>query len=414
MSVFDLLPIDQGTAVDEAEEIVDDWVAQTVPVPWQEAARAGGRAALHKVRSPADYDTWYPQFARSGLVVPTWPRQYGGLGVGNRVSRAIEARLAPYNLVRRNQLGLTLAGPTILTFGTDEQKARLIPPIVTAEQIWCQFFSEPGAGSDLASLATRAVRDGDEWVLTGQKVWSTQAMSADYAICLARTDSDVPKRAGITYFLLNMNQPGLDVRPLRTISGQAEFAETFIDGARVPDRDVLGEVNDGWRLANATLSGERLAVSGPGSGGQSRIGSGTERLIERARESGRWDDRVVRQQLMRLWTEEQIVRWTNARVRDTLRSGRPPGPEASVGKLMYSQLNQRVQTTGVNLLGSPAMAWEEGHIADYIVLNFLHSRAETIAGGTTEVQRNIVGERALGLPREPDPYKGLAWKDVPR
>ena len=164
MSVFDLLPIDQDTTVDEAEKIVDDWVAQTVPVPWQEAARAGGRAALHKVRSPADYDAWYPQFARSGLVVPTWPRQYGGLGVGNRVSRAIEAHLAPYNLVRRNQLGLTLAGPTILTFGTDEQKARLIPPIVTAEQIWCQFFSEPGAGSDLASLATRAVRDGDEWV----------------------------------------------------------------------------------------------------------------------------------------------------------------------------------------------------------------------------------------------------------
>ncbi len=414
MSVFDLLPIDRDTAVDEAEKIVDEWVAQTVPAVWQEAARTGGRAALHKVRTPADYDAWYPQYARSGLVAPTWPRQFGGLGVGNRVSRAIEARLAPYNLVRRNQLGLTLAGPTILTFGTDEQKARLIPPIVTAEQIWCQFFSEPGAGSDLASLATRAVRDGYEWVLTGQKVWSTQAMVADYAICLARTDPDAPKRAGITYFLLNMRQPGLDVRPLRTISGEEDFAETFIDGARVPDRDVLGEVNDGWRLANATLSGERLAVSGPGSGGQSRIGSGTERLIERAQESGQWSDRVVRQQLMRLWTDEQIVRWTNARVRDTLRAGRPPGPEASVGKLMYSQLNQRVQTTGVNLLGSPAMAWEEGHIADYVVLNFLHSRAETIAGGTTEVQRNIVGERALGLPREPDPYKGLAWKDVPR
>ena len=414
MTAFDLLDIDKDTSLGEAEEIVDRWVARTVPNSWQDAARTGGRAAIHEVRTPADYDAWYPQFARSGLVVPTWPRPFGGLGVGNRVSRAIEARLAPYNLVRRNQLGLTLAGPTILTFGTDEQKTRLIPPIVTAEQIWCQFFSEPGAGSDLASLATRAVRDGDEWVLTGQKVWSTQAASADYAICLARTDPDAPKRAGITYFLLNMNQPGLDVRPLRTISGQEEFAETFIDGARVSDHDVLGEINDGWRLANATLSGERLAVSGPGSGGQSRIGSGTERLIERVQESGRWDDRLVRQRLMRLWTEEQIVGWTNARVRDTLRSGRPPGPEASVGKLMYSQLNQRVQATGVDLLGAPATAWEQGHIADYIVLNFLHSRAETIAGGTTEVQRNIVGERALGLPREPDPHKGLAWKDVPR
>lgn len=414
MSTFDLLPIDEDTTVEDAERLADDWVARTVPDKWREAARSGGRAALHQVRTPADYDAWYPQYARSGLVAPTWPRQYGGLGVGNRTSRAIEARLGPYNLVRRNQLGLTLAGPTILTFGTEEQKSRLIPPIVTAGQIWCQFFSEPGAGSDLASLATRAVRDGAEWVLTGQKVWSTQAVTADYAICLARTDPDAPKRAGITYFLLDMRQPGLDVRPLRTISGQAEFAETFIDGARVQDRDVLGEVNDGWRLANATLSGERLAVSGPGSGGQSRIGSGTERLIERARESGRWDERVVRQRLMRLWTDEQIVRWTNARVRDTLRSGRPPGPEASVGKLMYSQLNQRVQATGVDLLGAPAMGWAEGDIADYIVGNFLNSRAETIAGGTTEVQRNIVGERALGLPRDPDPHKGLAWKDIPR
>jgi len=412
---FDLLPITADTAEAEAVAIVRAWIESAVPAAWREAAARGGAAEIRKVRSRADYEAWYPTFARSGLVAPMWPREYGGLGVPSRLARVIEGELAPYNLGRLNILGLNLAGPTIMAWGTGEQKERFLPKIVCNEEVWCQLFSEPGAGSDLASLATRAVRDGDEWVVTGQKVWSTWAHFADYGMLIARTDPTAPKRQGITYFLLPMRQPGVTVRPLIQITGEHEFNEVYLDGARVPDANRVGAEGEGWKVANSTLSGERQMIAGPGSGGVDRIGgSGVDHLIALARERGRDRDPIVRQRLAALWSAEQIRRWTNARVRDNARAGRV-GPESSVGKIANAETNIRTQELAVDLLGADALAWDGAPLAfPREVFGFLRSRANTIEGGTSEVNRNVLGERVLGLPREPDPYRDAPWQDIPR
>ena len=404
------------------------WVEEHVPSRWREAA-ADGPAAIRAVRPRADYEAWYPVFGASGLVAPAWPVEYGGLGASNAVARAIDTELRPFNLGRLNPLGLNLAAPALFAHGTEEQRRRFLPPIVRNEEVWCQLFSEPGAGSDLASLATRAGRDGDEWVVTGQKVWTTWAHLADFAVLLARTDADVPKRDGLTYFLLALRQSGVTVRPLRHIGGEVDFNEVFLEDARVPDAHRVGGVGQGWKVANATLSGERQMVAGSGSGGVDRIGgSGVGRLLRLAREAGRAGDPVVRQRLAALWCEEKVREWTNQRVRANARAGRPPGPESSIGKVHGAELNQRVQLLATDLLGARATAWSNGAAgptgpwtasayADslpYEVSGMLRSRANTIEGGTSEVNRNILGERVLGLPREPDPWHGRPWAEVPR
>ncbi len=361
-------------------------------------------------------------FAASGLVVPTWPVEYGGLDLPRETARAVEAELQPFNLGRLNPLGLNNTAPALYSYGTEAQRLRFLLPMVRNEEKWCQLFSEPGAGSDLASLGTRAERDGDTWSVTGQKVWSTWAHFSDFAILLARTDPDLPKRQGITYFLLDLHQPGVEVRPLRHIGGEAEFNEVFLDHAVVPDEYRIGEIGEGWKVANATLSGERQMVSGAGSGGVDRIGGrGVEHLLELARAAGRDLDPVVRQQLMRAFSEERIRGWTNLRVGAQLKAGRAPGPESSVGKIHQGALNQRIQLLATELLGADAMAWIAPHGTaggsgnlPLEVRGMLRSRANTIEGGTTEVNKNIVGERVLGLPREPDPWQGAPWREVPR
>jgi alkylation response protein AidB-like acyl-CoA dehydrogenase len=307
----------------------------------------------------------------------------------------------------------------LFAFGTEEQRRRFLPAIVRNEEVWCQLFSEPGAGSDLASLATRAVRDGDTWVITGQKVWTTWAHVSDFAVLLARTDADAPKREGLTYFLLDLRQPGVEIKPLRHLGGEVDFNEVFLDGARIPDDQRVGEVGAGWKVANATLSGERQMVSGAGSGGVDRIGgSGVGRLVGIVRARANRDP-IIRQELMRLYSEERIRDWTNQRVRAQVKAGRSPGPESSVGKLHQSVLNQRVQLLATDLLGAHGMAWRSD-ATDYAdtlpfeIKGMLRSRANTIEGGTTEVNKNIVGERVLGLPREPDPWHGAPWREVPR
>jgi alkylation response protein AidB-like acyl-CoA dehydrogenase len=415
VSDFEPLPITPDTSEAEAVAIVKEWAATAIPAEWQEAVARGGHAELRKVRPRADYEAWYPNLARVGLVAPMWPREYGGLGLGSRLARAVEGELAPYNLGRLNILGLNLAGPTIMAWGTEEQKARFLPPIVRNEEVWCQLFSEPGAGSDLASLATRAVRDGDEWVVTGQKVWSTWAHFADYGMLIARTDPTQQKRKGITYFLLPMKQDGVEVRPLIQITGEHDFNEVYLDAARVPDANRIGPEGDGWKVANSTLSGERQMIAGPGSGGVDRIGgSGVDHLIALARERGLGDDPIVRQRLAALWSGERIRRWTNNRVRDNARAGRV-GPESSVGKIAQGEANLRTQELAVDLLGMDALAWD-GDPLGYPreVYGFLRSRANTIEGGTSEVNRNVLGERVLGLPREPDPWLDAPWQAVPR
>jgi alkylation response protein AidB-like acyl-CoA dehydrogenase len=406
------LPLTADTPVDEAVAIVRAWVQDAVPSPWREAGDTG--VPLRDVRTFAAYEAWYPTFAASGLVAPTWPVAYGGLDLPAATARAVEAVLAPYHLGRLNPLGLNLCAPALFAHGTEEQRLRYLPRIVDNSERWCQLFSEPGAGSDLASLAMRAERDGDGWVLTGQKVWTTWAHVSDWGVCLARTDPDVPKRAGITYFLVDLHAAGVEVRPLRHITGEVDFNEVFLDGVRVPDIQRVGAEGEGWKVAGATLSGERQMVSGAGSGGVDRIGgAGADALVALARRSGQWGDPLVRQRVMRLWSEEQIRGWTNTRVRAGLKAGRPPGPESSIGKVHQGDLNQRIQLAAFDLLGPSALAWE-GERLPGEVKGMLRSRANTIEGGTTEVNKNVVGERVLGLPREPDPYRKAPWKDVPR
>jgi alkylation response protein AidB-like acyl-CoA dehydrogenase len=412
------IAIDAATAPDDVMAAVRDWVHEHVPSSWREAGERGGAAAIREVRSRADYEAWYPTFGASGLVAPTWPVAYGGLDVAPATARRIDAELRPYNLGRLNPLGLNLAAPALFAHGSEEQRLRYLPRIVDNSERWCQLFSEPGAGSDLASLACRAERDGDEWRLSGQKVWTTWAHVSDWGVVLARTDGDVPKRKGITYFLLDLHQPGVEVRPLRHIGGEVDFNEVFLDDARVPDDQRVGEVGDGWKVANATLSGERQMVSGSGSGGVDRIGgSGSHRLVSRAETDG--IDPMAAQELMRVHSEELIRGWTNQRVRAGLKAGRSPGPESSIGKVHQGALNQRIQLLATDLRGPDAVAWEadgDSYEDDlpYEVRGMLRSRANTIEGGTNEVNKNILGERVLGLPREPDPFRDAPWKDVPR
>src|SRR5918996_878551 len=307
------LPIGRDTSIGEAVEVVRGWVAEAVPAAWRDAAAQRGHAAIRRVRSFADYEAWYPTFAESGLVVPTWPVAYGGLDLTPEVPRRIEQELAPYNLGRLNPLGLNLCAPALFAHGTEDQRLRYLPPIVDNTEKWCQLFSEPGAGSDLASLATRAERDGDGWLLSGQKVWTTWAHVSDWAVCLARTNPAAPKRRGITYFLVDMHAPGIEVRPLRHIGGEVDFNEVFLDAVPVPDTQRVGDEGAGWRVAGATLSGGRQMGSGSGAGGVERIGGAdTAALIALAQRAGRGDDPVVRQRVVRLWGEEQIRRWTNA------------------------------------------------------------------------------------------------------
>jgi alkylation response protein AidB-like acyl-CoA dehydrogenase len=414
------MEIDRDTPIDTAVGEVRAWVEANLPPAWIEAGRRGGAAAVREVRPRAAYEEWYPVFAASGLVVSTWPVEYGGLDLPPATARAIDAELQPFNLGRLNPLGLNNTAPALYSYGSEGQRLRFLPPMVRNAEKWCQLFSEPGAGSDLASLATRAELDGDTWIVTGQKVWSTWAHFSDFAILLARTEPDAPKRQGITYFLLDLHQPGVEVRPLRHIGGEVDFNEVFLDHALVPDAFRVGAVGQGWKVANATLSGERAMVSGAsGGGGVDRIGGrGVEHLLELARASGRDRDPVVRQHLMRLLSEERIRAWTNQRTRAQVKAGRAPGPESSVGKIHQGELNQRIQLLATDLLGAGAMAWSgtelSGTALPLEVRGMLRSRANTIEGGTTEVNKNIVGERVLGLPREPDPWQGAPWREVPR
>lgn len=431
-----------STTPDEAVAAVREWVEETIPASWRKAAETGGAVAVRAVRSSAEYREWYPTFGRSGLVAPGWDVDYGGLGWSRPVARAVESVLARYHLPRLNPLGLNLAAPALFAHGTHEQRVRFLPRIVTAEEIWCQLFSEPGSGSDLASLSTRArregsgdspasggVADGEDWIIDGQKIWTTWADKADFAVLLARTDPDVPKHQGITYFLIDMHQDGISPRPLPHIGGEVEFFQVFIDGARVPDAQRVGQAGNGWRVAQATLSGERQMVSGAGSGGVDRIGGGSvAHLIRLARARseaglpGGWADTTTRNRILTLWCEERVRAWTNQRVRDSLRNNLAPGPESSIGKVHGAELNQRVQSAAAELLGAGGIAWpgDPADPAAYALTmpaetkGMLRSRANTIEGGTSEVNKNVLAERVLGMPKEFDPYLGKPWRELPR
>jgi len=361
-----------------------------------------------------------------GLAWVSFPEGSGGLGLRPDLQRIVDRRLSEAGVPSpgaRVFFGLTMAGPTVVSHGSDEVKARLLRRAFTGEDVWCQLFSEPGAGSDLAGLATLAVRDGDEWVITGQKVWNTLAHMADRGMLVARTDPMVPKHRGLTYFALDMHAPGVEVRPLRQMTGVAEFNEVFLSEVRVPDADRIGDVGDGWRVAMTTLSNERTTIGG--GGGAPPRGSGSiAEAVRLFQNGGRPRGAVERDRLMRLWIESEVLRLTNMRASQNRKAGNP-GPEGSIAKLMFAEVNQRIFELCTDLLGADALVGYDYTMrrSDGLGLVgppgtsrafFLRSRANSIEGGTSEIQRNILGERLLGLPGDVRVDKELPWAEVPR
>jgi alkylation response protein AidB-like acyl-CoA dehydrogenase len=345
----------------------------------------------------------------AGWAAIHWPVEHGGRGQTGIEAGVFSEEESRFDVSARFfVVGIDMAGPTLMAHGTPEQQARFLEPMLRGDEVWCQLFSEPGAGSDLASLSTRAERDGDEWVLTGQKVWTSSAHTSDWAICLARTDPDVSKHAGITFFLVDMHAPGVEVRGLRQIDGAIHFNEVFLDGVRVPHEHVVGQVGDGWRVAMTTLTAERTSI---GEGGQ----TGWRDVADLARQMGCAGDPVLRQEIARLHTRESIQRWLVYRVRTAAAKGVMPGPEASVLKLLNSHQVEHVGSVLMSVLGSWGTLWHDDAVDGGFWQDvFLFQWSSRIGGGTENIQRNILGERVLGLPREPDPLKGQPWRDLPK
>ncbi|MER5323472.1 acyl-CoA dehydrogenase family protein [Streptosporangium roseum] len=357
----------------------------------------------------------------AGLAWVHFPEGLGGLGAPRELQNVVEHELAgtPQLDTGVQAIGLGMAAPTILTFGTEEQRRRFLRPLWTGEEIWCQLFSEPGAGSDLATLGTRAVRDGDEWVVDGQKVWTSGAHHSRWAILVARTDPDLPKHRGLTYFVCDMHAPGVEVRPLRQITGEAEFNEVFLTGVRLDDSLRLGEVGDGWRVAQTTLMNERVAIGGaPVRRGGGMVGVVAETW--RSRPELRTHD--LHQRLLRLWVEAEVTRLAGARLREQLSAGQP-GPEGSGMKLSFASLNQALSGLDVELRGEEGLGYDDWTFRRSDSVDFfgrgpgyryLRAKGNSIEGGTSEILRNIVAERVLGLPSEPRVDKDVPWKDLPR
>ncbi len=359
----------------------------------------------------------------AGLAWVHFPAGLGGLDAPRALQGAVDAEFAaagaPDNEPRRIGIGLGMAAPTILRYGTEEQKKRFLRPLWTGEEVWCQLFSEPGAGSDLASLGTRAVRDGDSWVVDGQKVWTSSAHNARWAILIARTDPGVPKHRGITYFVCDMTDPGVEVRPLRQITGEAEFNEVFLTGVRIPDAHRLGGIGDGWRVAQATLMSERVAIGG---GAAEREGGMIGRAAATWRERPQVRTPELHDRLMRSWVAAEVARLTAERVRQQLAVG-APGPEGSGLKLAFARLNQEISGLELEMLGEDGLRYQDWTMTRPSVVDFygrdagyryLRAKGNSIEGGTSEILRNIIAERVLGLPAEPRTDKDVAWKDLPR
>ena len=359
----------------------------------------------------------------AGLAWANFPEGLGGLGLPRAfqpyVDQLLGAGGAPDNNPLRNGIGLGMAAPTILAFGTDEQKQRFLKPLWTGEEVWCQLFSEPGAGSDLAAVSTRAVRDGDSWVVNGQKVWTSAAHKARFAILLVRTDPNVSKHAGLSYFVCDMTDPGVDVRPLRQLTGEAEFNEVFLTDVRIPDSYRLGEEGQGWKVATATLMNERVAIGGaaaPREGGMIGVVAKTWRDRPELRTAELHD------RLMMLWVEAEVARLTGQRLRQKLALGQP-GPEGSAMKLTFARLAQQLSGLEVELLGEDGLRYSDWTMVRPDIVEFtgrdagyryLRAKGNSIEGGTSEILRNIVAERVLGLPAEPRTDKDIAWKDLPK
>jgi acyl-CoA dehydrogenase len=353
---------------------------------------------------------WQEKLVDHGWAGITWPQKYGGRGGTAMQSSIWSQEAGRYGVTVNNYpVGIAMAGPTIMRHGTDEQKARYLRPMLRGDEVWCQLFSEPDAGSDLANISTRAVRDGDEFVVTGQKVWTSGGATADWGILLARTDPDVPKHKGITYFLVDMTTPGFDIRPLKQMTGSDHFSEVFLDEVRIPAANVVGDVNGGWACALTTLSNERGLIAG------ANKSSDAVALIELARDRGRADDPVLRQALVDCWIRQQIQKYLSYRLQTALSKGVPPGPETSVMKLFAAEYLRRLGNTALEMLGPEGQLLDDDAAAgtDWQA-RFLFAPAIRIAGGSNEVQRNIMGERVLGLPGDIRTDRDVPFRELGR
>jgi alkylation response protein AidB-like acyl-CoA dehydrogenase len=373
------------------------------------SARPSGDAHRNLAAHVQACREWQHVLADHGWAGITWPTEYGGRGASPIQAAIFNEEQAAYDVATGAfAVSIGMVGPTLIAHGTEELKRRHLGPILRGDEVWCQLFSEPGAGSDLAGLATRAELDGDHWVVNGQKVWTSLGQFADYGILLARTDPDVPKHAGITYFIVDMRSPGIEVRPITQITGVQHFNETFLTDVRIPAENVVGEVNGGWRVAQTTLANERSFI---GSGGSWTV----EQLIDLAQRHGRAGDPAVRQALARACCRAGTLTYLGYRMRTAMSQLRMPGPEMLVLKLAYAQHWARSADVAMQILGPAATLWGDdapevnawGH-------HFLSQYAIRLGGGTDEIQRNIIAERGLGLPREPQPDKDLPWRSLTR
>ena len=361
---------------------------------------------------------WQKRKSDGGWACITWPKQFGGRGAST-IEQVIfdqeEARLDTPYMGSYFSIGQGMAAPTIMTYGNEEMMARFLPKLASGEEIWCQLFSEPAAGSDLAGLRTRAERDGDDWIVNGQKVWTTVAQYASYAILVTRTDPDVPKHKGLTYFCVDMKSPGIEVRPIKQMSGGSSFNEVYLTNVRIPDSMRLGDVGQGWRVALTTLMNERASIGG---GGVSANFRSVKELAERLEIDGQpaIENSTVRQKLASWYVEEAGLKFTEMRTLSALSRGEEPGPESSIGKLVAGVKGQDMASFAIDLLEQQGIQWdpEQDELEDAIfVQNFMSLPGLRIAGGTDEIMLNIIAERVLGLPPEPRVDKNVPFADVP-
>jgi alkylation response protein AidB-like acyl-CoA dehydrogenase len=353
----------------------------------------------------------------AGLLGITLDECYGGPGLTPEHQKVFEEEAAGYQLPALGEAVTTgICAPTLLDFGTDEQIKAHVPRMIRGDEVWTQLLSEPGAGSDLAGLQTRAARDGDEYLLNGQKVWTSGAMLSDFALCIARTDPSVPKHQGLSMFIVDLRAPGVTIRPLRQMTGDAHFNEVFLDDVHIPVTDLVGQENDGWRALTAMLTHERLALgagTGAGGSGASWSRAASSRFIELARRRHQSSDPVVRQELAKLYVAEKVLSYMGQKMRDEIAAGIPVGSKGSVAKLATALLARQSASLGMALGGPASLAWVDGDPdGGVLALACAFSPMTAIAGGTSEIQRNTIGERVLGLPKEPQVDRDVAFRDI--
>lgn len=398
---------------DDLRAQVVEWLRATLPAEWVAAIDDNDKPALRMARERLDIRDWWERLGETGWYFSNWPIEYGGLGVDPLRAAVVSRALNDYKVPRTdNPLGINVA-QALLEWGTEEQRQRFLPAIAHQREIWVQLFSEPGAGSDLAGLATRAVRDGDTWIISGQKVWSSHAERSQWGILLARTDPDMPKHQGISVFLLDMSRPGIDVRPLRQMTGASDFNEVFLDRVECPDSDRLGALGEGWSIASQLLTFERGAG---GSSGSSKPSMGIGRSVAALSTHYRpVVDPILRVRLAQAYTREQVGLWTRLRAAALRKAGRNAARPSIILKLLSTETAQALQTLSLDMEGMNGIAADpDDRWAATSAYGFLRTRSATISGGSSEIQRNIIGEKVLGLPREPAVDVGVPWRDVLR